>query len=353
MNRTFPARSRWLFAALVFASIGLAASTAGGRPAPSGRTPFQPSTYNYYIINPASPAPSPNVVTGVNQDGNIVGVYGSACSGSSPYTSWISTDKGPPWTKFKLDNFSSAAGTYLTSLDTDEQDNGAAGWVCSPSGHAGTYGAINPVLGGTWYLVPPTVTGPNAVTEILGLNDWVTGVGFYNDTGGVAHAFAVNCPGLICSTTPTSHFTPTFGQSTAKAVDMNTKGDVVGVMTVGGTVEGWFYAAGNYFALQMPGGSNTTPYGINWQDNIVGTYSVSGVEHGFLITDPRNVAGNSEQFDVPGAASGSTVLTDINNHGCISGSYVNSSGVQQGFVAMPQSDANCTGPPSGSSPSAH
>jgi hypothetical protein len=347
MSRLFLILSRWSFGGIVLGATALTVSAGNVRSVPSHAAKARPaSQYTFLPVDyPTSPPASPNVVTGINQDGSIVGVFGNGCGGNNPYNSWMSTDKGPPWTHFQLDNYSSAAGTYLASLDSNEQENGAAGWVCSPNGRAGTWGAIRPTLSGSWYLVPPSGTGPNAVTQILGLNDWVTGVGFFKDGAGVAHPFAVNCPNLVCGTSASSYFSPGLSSS-ARAVSMNTKGDVVGVMTVGSTTEGWYYVDGGYYTFQIPQGSgtNTVPYGINWQDEIVGTYVDGyGVTHGFVLGDGTKGGKGFTTFDEPNARSSTTILTDINDHECISGSYQDTSGTQHGFVAMPTNLIFCNG----------
>jgi probable HAF family extracellular repeat protein len=72
-----------------------------------------------------------------------------------------------------------------------------------------------------------------------------------------------------------------------------------------------------YTTLDVPGGFNTQPFGINDTGQIVGSYGStpgSFSSHGFLLS-----GGNYKTLDVPGAAY--TVANGINNAGQIVGGY--------------------------------
>ncbi len=81
---------------------------------------------------------------------------------------------------------------------------------------------------------------------------------------------------------------------------------------------------GNYSALDFPGSSSTLAWGINNSGDIVGSYVIAGVTHGFKLS-----AGQFRSLDYPGAAS--TDARGINNRGDISGLYRNADGVFHGF----------------------
>lgn len=73
------------------------------------------------------------------------------------------------------------------------------------------------------------------------------------------------------------------GASSTVAIGINSRGDIVGQYSMGGTTRGFLRDKGGSFtSIDFPGGSSTTAQGINPQGHIVGTYLLGGVTHGFL-----------------------------------------------------------------------
>jgi uncharacterized membrane protein len=96
-----------------------------------------------------------------------------------------------------------------------------------------------------------------------------------------------------------------------------------------------FYLTGADIAsaqrIDIPGASRSDAYGINdaadpAQVRHVGTYTMNGVDHGFVHTQARGV----ETFDFPGAQH--TRAFGINDAGEIVGEYVDSAGRTHGFI---------------------
>ena len=71
-------------------------------------------------------------------------------------------------------------------------------------------------------------------------------------------------------------------------------------------------ATGGFRELQFPGASETWPFAINSQREVVGYYSQDGSVHGFLYRSGTYVT-------VDGPGPGNTLLTDINDAGVIVG----------------------------------
>jgi hypothetical protein len=94
---------------------------------------------------------------------------------------------------------------------------------------------------------------------------------------------------------------------------------------------GFFEAGvgGNPATIDFPGATGTITYGINNLGQIVGSYLVNGVAHGFLLSS----AGAYTTVDVPGASS--TYITGSNDAGQLIGGYYDSSGNEHAFFASP------------------
>jgi hypothetical protein len=73
------------------------------------------------------------------------------------------------------------------------------------------------------------------------------------------------------------------GASSTQPIDINPRGDIVGMYSAGGITHGFLLDTGGSFtSIDVPGASSTAAQGINPQREIVGTYSAGGITHGFL-----------------------------------------------------------------------
>jgi hypothetical protein len=108
------------------------------------------------------------------------------------------------------------------------------------------------------------------------------------------------------------------------AVDINDRGQIVGVHTTDGTtIQGFLLSGGAFTEFEAPGVSFTLPFDINNRTQIVGTTisDLTGAEmHGFLLVNGVN--GRFTPIDFPGAPS--TAAFGLNDRGQITGTYVNS-----------------------------
>lgn len=86
-----------------------------------------------------------------------------------------------------------------------------------------------------------------------------------------------------------------------------------------------------YTMFDPPGSVNTTVYGINNSQQVVGTYQdSSGAMHSYV----RQSDGSFTVFDAPGALPGTTIATAVNNLGQVVGTYAASTGnaARSGFI---------------------
>jgi len=86
-----------------------------------------------------------------------------------------------------------------------------------------------------------------------------------------------------------------------------------------GTVHGFLYSGGKYFAINYPNAQSTVTGQINNNGVIAGAYiDSSNVEHGFTYQN-----GTFTVIDYPGAAN--TYVSAVNNNGVVAGTYYDSS----------------------------
>jgi len=84
-------------------------------------------------------------------------------------------------------------------------------------------------------------------------------------------------------------------------------------------------AADTYSAIDFPGASATAPSGINASGDIVGTYTLAGANHGFLLS-----GGVFVSIDYPGARDSEAF--SINSQGDVAGYFQDANLAWHGFV---------------------
>lgn len=258
-----------------------------------------------------------NQLLGINDNGVICGYFGSGASGHpnkgytlrSPYTQ----------RNYRNENFPGSIQTQVTAIDNI--GNTAGFWV---DGNGNNFGFVewNNVF--TSYTDPNTGTG--TVNQLLGINDSGIAVGFYVDGSGASHADSLNqATGQFTEIVPT-------GGTNPSATAINDSGDMTGfVMGASGNAIGWLYKNGTFTNFAFPRSTSTMPFGINTNDEIVGTFTdVHGATHGFTLTNPLTHA-QFRKVDDPNGI-GTTIVNGLNDHGQIVGFYVDSVGNTDGFL---------------------
>jgi probable HAF family extracellular repeat protein len=144
------------------------------------------------------------------------------------------------------------------------------------------YGPGNPTVAATVDNFAPT-----GETELFGVNSAAVIVGTYTDTGGVPHGFVFD-GSVFRDLIPAP---PTF-MPRVHFTDINDHGQIVGYASdnFGGdfgfvySYTGTNYAGGTYGLLAVPGGPfiHSTPFGINNNGQIVGSYVDAQGTHAFL-----------------------------------------------------------------------
>lgn len=260
--------------------------------------------------------PRHNWLIGIGPAQSITGYFIDKQSGSVVYYVTV-----PPYSRHDYRYYRNPRGVTITSLIGKT----ISGYLINPKNPYGVWGFIEE--DGVWALFrdPHEGQGKYAVTEILGLNNSGLAVGFYVDRSGADVPFELDVvKGGFASLTPP-------GAAGAQATGINPSGDIVGWLTGRSGAKGFMLKDGVYEVFSYPQSTSTQALGLNFQDQIVGSYlDGSGLTHGFLLTGPVSHP-QWQSFDNP-KANGSAALTGINSRGDLVGNYFDKTGETQGFV---------------------
>jgi hypothetical protein len=287
-------------------------------------------------------------VTAIDNSKNairIVGVYYGATP--APFKSFIaaavssgSGSFGPPSTEPP----NSPSNVYLSAINDNRNSNNSysVGLAPPPASGSGCTGQVcgliyqpnkSPSL--SYLQDPHEGSGSCAQTFLYGTSDPFIQVGYYTTgSGGNCNAHAVeeynypSGPQFV-----EFQFPGTWNVSSSMAYGINNKGDIVGAFTTGTTALGWEYRNFTYSLVQISTFS-TQALGVNWADDIVGSYQDSGgLSHGFLQS------GSTQYYPIDDGPNG-TVINEINNFGTIVG-WHNAGGTHHYFDGFIGTCSSC------------
>jgi hypothetical protein len=291
------------------------------------------------VINPGDP--TFNQELGINNSGTITGYYGSGAPNSTPPPFTLNPNQGytlaPPYSapSFTAENFPASFQTQVTGLNNTGTTVGF---------YADSNGATTPNFIGfvdrsntfTSVINPSTPAAPNT-NQLLGVNDSNVAVGFYVDGSGNAQAYEYN----IGAATFTPITLPSADDAVmTTATGINDAGEISGFFENGsGVTEGFLDNAGTFSVFGVSGSGSTMFLGINDEGEAVGTYQDS---HGFnngLVYSIGN--GTFQTVNDPNAvlANGGTVINGLSDKGDLVGFYGDANGNTIGFVAATVPDA--------------
>lgn len=309
--------------AVALATTAAVTAAVAGPAAAASSPPDASANYAFQTLNNRHD-PTFNQLLGINDNGKIVGYFGSGMAGHP--------NKGyrllPPYGQgsYINENFPHSAQTQVTALNSHGVTVGF--WVNGKGANHGFY-SIN----GQHYRQVDFPTTNNAnpqFNQLLGVNDSDMAVGVYTDGQGNNHGYSYDIP--------TRQFRPinVSGDTDVTAAAINDLGDVAGfAKNSAGTVEAFLKQSnGRLIRLNFPGASATQAFGVNNGDEVVGQYTLgSGTNaetHGFVWVPGLGF----ENVDDPNGV-GATTINGVNDRGQLVGFYTDSSGNTDGLLATP------------------
>jgi hypothetical protein len=269
-----------------------------------------------------------NQLLGINNAGMIGGYYGSGATGH-PNQGYTLNPSGPVFTP---ENFPGSAQTQVVAINTAGD---TAGFYIDQNGLQ--HGFTN--LGGTFNTVDNPLGNAAGAggSQLLSLNDNGFAAGFYVDANGNDQGFSVHL-GSSPTFSPLSFLPGNTVMSQAGGI--NNAGNISGFYETpdpnnpGGTITaGFLYNPTTHTltTLQFPGSNFTQGFGLNNNGQVTGVYvDTNGIQHGFVWQ-----AGNFTTIDAPNGAAGSTVLNGINDAGQVVGFFADNNDNTVGLRATP------------------
>jgi len=266
------------------------------------------------VIDPADP--TFNQLLGINDGGRVSGYFGSGADAAHPNKGYqVRSDYDRD--DFTNENVPGSAQTQVVGINDSGTTVGFS--VDGNGANAGFVLRRNRFV----RVVDPAGNASPRFDQLLGVNNNGVAAGFYNDVNGASHGYFYQIQNR--------RFTPVILPVPADSVvasGINDRGDISGFYTVGKVTSGFLIRHGHFTALNFGGKTNTQALGVNNSDRVVGSFvDGHGNTHGFVWGN-----GGVKQIDDPHAKAG-TVVNGINNRSQIVGFYVDAAGNTDGFVA--------------------
>ena len=159
--------------------------------------------------------------------------------------------------------------------------------------------------------------------QLIGVNDLNIAVGFYNDASGNSHGYTYD----INTGKFSANIDDPSGVSTVTAA-INNNGDIAGFYTdAGNSIHGFLDNHGVFTTVDAPGATTTELLGLNDQGIAVGFDIVNNMMHGIIY---NTKTGAFTTLDGPNAVS--TTFNGINDKGDIVGFYSDAAGNTHGLL---------------------
>jgi hypothetical protein len=272
-----------------------------------------------------------NQLLGINDDGVIAGYFGSGAQGhpNKGYELWTPST-------YRNENFPHSVQTQVTGLNDEGVTVGFWSTMNTASMTNNNFGFYS--VSGRFYNVN-FPTGDNAspqVDQLLGVNNHDIAVGFYTNGQGSNRGYEYN----IRTRQFTRVLVPGAPGGTAgpslTAAAINNRGDVAGFYNkTSSKVDAFLRLAdGQFITLAVHGASMTQAFGVNDNDEVVGTYTVgsgsNAATHGFTWTPGHGFSTVDDPHGI-----GTTTINGVNDHGDLVGFYTDSAGNTDGILALP------------------
>jgi hypothetical protein len=276
---------------------------------------------NFNQLLGISSTPSPTI-TGYFGDGTIVDNKGYTLV--QPYNKQAS---------YTNENFPGSVQTQVTGI-TPNGSTATVGFYIDGNGN--NIGFVD--QSGTFTSVsnPSTPVVTPSVNQLLGVNDSGVAAGFYVDALGNAHGYTYN---INTKTFTAVNMPGSFNAVSTTVTGINDAGVITGFYTdSGGATHGFVDKGGTFSSFDDPGGTDTMFFGINANDQVVGSFlGGTGETEGLLfnyLTDSFQTINDPLASATPAFLVTGTTINGINNAGDLVGFYSDGTHVD-GFLATP------------------
>ena len=274
------------------------------------------------IINPADP--TFNQLLGINNSDVIAGYNGSGVPGH-PNQGYTTTTAG---TTFTPENFPGSVQTQVVGIN----NHGTTVGFYSPTnnGSDANFGFFNHTAGTFGAVVDPLTTSTPSTNQLLGINDNGVAVGFYNDANGNSHGYKYN----LANGKFTPVVDPAAAAASLTAAAIDNAGDVGGFFVNGAGLDtGFLDKGGTFTTIRVPGFADTQVLGMNNNGQLVGqAFGPMGFTEGFVY----NVATATFTAVTDPNGKCAMVVNGINDAGDLVGFYTNpNNGHTIGMLAQP------------------
>ena len=313
-----------------------AAVVTGGALAVASTAHASPSTtYSFTTLNNSND-PTFNQLLGINDHHVIAGYFGSGAAGHPNKGYYlVPSDGSQSYNQlgYRVENFPDSTQTQVTGLN----DQGTQVGFYSPTntGSDANSAWYSTDSGLTFHQVTisaDTMPSSPVMEQLLGVNDHDVAVGFYQDSNMVLHGFVFR---IRTGTFSFTRLPGTPANTSISDTGINNWGDVSGSFTPpGGTTQGFLMTRHGVIPLAVPGATSTQALGVNDYGEVVGVFSDSTGTHGFTWTHHGGFTTIDD--DATNAVPGTTTVNGVNDRGQLVGFYTDTANNVDGMLVNPQ-----------------
>ena len=296
-------------ALLLAAAACLAASAASAQ------------TFSFTTLdNPGDP--TFNQLLGINDNGVIVGYFGSGAAGHPN----VGYEISPPYVSYSSNNQPGSVQTQATGINNAGLTTGFWSDTNLGSGDANFAFLRVPVGHNFTYVstIDPATASVPRVSQALGVNNNNVVAGFFTDANGATHGFTY-------ALGTGAYSALNIANSSSAMTGVNDSGVTCGFITTANGTSGFTRNAtgGVISRFRVPGSKNTQLFGINNAGVVVGDYiDANGLSHGLYYVP---ATGNWIRVDHPAGVEG-TVINGLNNKNELVGFYTDAGGNTHGMI---------------------
>ena len=261
--------------------------------------------------------PTFNQLLAINNQGTIAGYFGQNVN--KGYT--LIPSAQPVFTD---ENFNGSAQTQVTGINDHGTTVGF--WADANGDNFGFVDVKGEMITALDPKLPQSAPGTPAVEQFLGVNDQNQVAGFYTDAKGANHGFVYDASDNSFTAVKVSGFT------NVTASDINNSGVISGFGTFDSKTEGFIDDHGRVTVLTGPkGATSVMALGLNDKHEVVGSFTDASGTHGFLYEEKTHTYVTIDQ-----GGQNNTTINGINDKGQLVGFFLDANQHTDGLLVQVQ-----------------